>query len=76
MITEKDTLAPVPGVQLVVEFDGWGTPDLKRSGYAVTIANMPIEYNGIKLFYKQDQPLMTPQDVLDLSPVPDLIIYQ
>lgn len=76
MITEKDTLAPVPGVQLVVEFDGWGSPDLKRSGYAVTIANMPIEYNGIKLFYKQDQPLMTPQDVLDLSPVPDLIIYQ
>jgi hypothetical protein len=76
MITEKDTLAPVPGVQLVIEFDGWGTPDLKRTGYAAMITHEPIEYNGIKLFYKQDQPLMTPQDVLDLSPVPDIVIYQ
>jgi hypothetical protein len=76
MIANKDQLAPVPGVQLVVEFDGWGTPDLKRTGYAATITSMPIEYNGIKLFYQQDQPLMTPQEVLDLSPVPDIIIYQ
>lgn len=76
MITEKDQLAPVGGVQLVIEFDGWGTPDLKRTGYAATITQMPVEYNGIKLFYGQDQPLMTPQDVLDLSPIPDLIIYQ
>jgi hypothetical protein len=30
----------------------------------------------VKLFYKQDVPLMTPEEVLDLSPVPDLIIYQ
>jgi hypothetical protein len=76
MIADKDTLAPVPGVQLVIEFDGWGTPDLKRTGYAAMITHEPIEYNGIKLFYKQDQPLMTPQDVLDLSPVPDIVIYQ
>jgi hypothetical protein len=76
MIANKEQLAPVPGVQLVVEFDGWGSPDLKRTGYAATITQQPIEYNGIKLFYKQDQPLMTPQDVLDLSPVPDIIIYQ
>jgi hypothetical protein len=40
------------------------------------ITQEPIEYNGIKLFYQQDQPLMTPQDVLDLSPVPDIVIYQ
>lgn len=76
MIANKDQLAPVPGVQLVVEFDGWGSPDLKRTGYAATITNMPVEYNGIKLFYRQDQPLMTPQEVLDLSPVPDIVIYQ
>lgn len=76
MIANKDQLAPVPGVQLVVEFDGWGSPDLKRSGYAATITQQPIEYHGIKLFYKQDQPLMTPEEVLDLSPVPDIVIYQ
>jgi hypothetical protein len=76
MIANKDQLAPVPGVQLVVEFDGWGSPDLKRTGYAATIGQMPAEYNGIKLFYGQDQPLMTPREVLDLSPVPDIVIYQ
>ncbi len=76
MIANKDQLAPVPGVQLVIDFDGWGSPDLKRTGYAATIAQMPIEYNGIKLFYNQDQPLMTPQEVLDLSPAPDIVIYQ
>jgi hypothetical protein len=36
----------------------------------------PIEYNGIKLFYDQDKPLMTPAEVLALDPTPDLIIYQ
>lgn len=76
MISNKDALAPVPGVQMVIEFDGWGTPDLKRTGYAAMITQQPVEYHGIKLFYSQDQPLMAPQDVLDLSPVPDIVIYQ
>jgi hypothetical protein len=76
MIENKDTVAPVAGVQLVIDMDGWGAPDLKRSTYDAVITQQPIEYHGVKLFYKQDVPLMTPDEVLDLSPVPDLIIYQ
>jgi hypothetical protein len=76
MIENKDTVAPVAGVQLVIDMDGWGAPDLKRSTYDAVITQEPIEYHGVKLFYKQDVPLMTPEEVLDLSPVPDLIIYQ
>jgi hypothetical protein len=40
------------------------------------IGQMPIEYHGVKLFYKQDVPLMTAEEILDLDPVPDLVIYQ
>jgi hypothetical protein len=40
------------------------------------IRDRPIEFGGIKLFYRQDDPLMTPADVVALTPSPDLIIYQ
>ena len=35
-----------------------------------------IEYHGFKLWYRQDEPLMTEAEVLALSPSPDLVIYQ
>ncbi len=76
MIENKDQIEPVAGVQLVIDMDGHGSPDLKRGTYNAVITQEPIEYNGIKLFYGQDKPLMTPEEVLDLSPVPDLVIYQ
>ena len=76
MIEHKDQLAPVDGVQLVIDCDGWGTPDQKKDTYSVMNTQQPIQYNGVKLFYKQDVPLMKPAEVLQLNPVPDLIIYQ
>ena len=76
MIEQKDEIQPVPGVDLVIDMDGFGPPDLKRGTYDVVITQAPIEYNGIKLFYGQDDPLMTPEEVLALDPSPDLIIYQ
>ena len=76
MIENKDKIAPVPGVQLVIDMDGWGAPDLKRATYDAVITQQPIEFHGIKLFFRQDVPLMSPEEVLSLSPVPDLIIYQ
>ncbi|MGB3307272.1 MAG: hypothetical protein WBA63_13865 [Thermomicrobiales bacterium] len=76
MIEHKDQLAPVSGVQLVIDADGWGPPDSKKSTYHFVNKLQEIEFNGIKLFYKQDDPIMTPEDILKLDPVPDLIIYQ
>jgi len=76
MIEQKDEIQPVPGVDLVIDMDGFGPPDLKRGTYDVVITQAPIEYNGIKLFYGQDEPLMTAEEVLALDPSPDLIIYQ
>jgi hypothetical protein len=76
MIEDKEQIAPVPGVDLVIDMDGWGSPDLKRETYNVVITQEPIEYHGIKLFYPLDDPLMTAAEVVALDPSPDLIIYQ
>lgn len=76
MIENKDRVEPVAGVQLVIDADGWGTPAEKTATYDVVIGQQPIEFHGIKLFYQQDVPLMTAEEVLDLAPTPDLIIYQ
>lgn len=76
MIENKDVIEPVKGVQLIIDSDGWGAPENKRVTYATTNSNHPIEFDGIKLFYQQDVPLMTPEEVLQLDPIPDLVIYQ
>jgi hypothetical protein len=76
-ITNREAIVPVPGVQFVLEIDGFGTPDAKRSTYAVLTQGDPAEYYGFKLWYnQQDDPLMTPAEVLSLDPIPDLVIYQ
>ena len=76
MIQNKEQLAPLPGVQLVIDMDGHGDPDLKRESYAVVIAQEPIEFHGVKLFYPLDEPLMTAQEVVDLEPSPHWVCYQ
>jgi hypothetical protein len=76
-ITNREQIQLVPGVQFVLEVDGFGTPDAKRETYAVITAGSPSEFFGFKLWYNlQDDPLMTPAEVLALDPSPDLIIYQ
>ncbi len=76
MIQGKDQLAPVPGVQLVIDADGYGAPELKTAVYNFLVRNELIEFGGVKLFYRQDMPLMSPQEILALVPAPDVIIYQ
>lgn len=76
MITNKDQLVPLRGVQLVIDADGWGPPDQKRATYDFVNRMVPVEYAGIKLFYNLDNPLMTPGEVLALDPVPLYVMYQ
>lgn len=76
MIKEKETLGPVPGVQLVIDADGFGDPDLKKSVYNILVRDEPVEFAGIKLFYKQDKPLLEPDEVTGLNPSPDVVIIQ
>jgi hypothetical protein len=76
MIQGKERLAPMPGVQLVIDADGYGVPELKTAVYNFLVRDEPVEFAGVKLFYRQDDPLMSAEEILALVPSPDVIIYQ
>lgn len=76
MIANKDKLASFPGVDLVIDMDGFGDPQVKTSEYQQFIGTDNAPHGAFKLFYKQDHPVMTPQQVEALKPQPDIIIYQ
>lgn len=76
MIANKEQLEPYPGVQLVIDADGYGAPELKTAVYNFLVRDEPVEYAGVKLFYRQDVPVMSAQEILALVPSPDVIIYQ
>lgn len=76
MLPDKDNIKLMPNVDLVVMMDGWGTPEAKIANYHAFITNDLLEYGGIKLFYRQDDPLLTPAEVVQLDPAPLVVIYQ
>lgn len=76
MIRNAEQLTPVGGVQLVIDFDGFGDPATKAALYNVFITDDPVQFGGIKLFFKQDDPILTPQELMELGPPPDVVIYQ
>lgn len=75
-IANKDQITEMDGVQFVLEVDGWGDPIMKNDTYNVVAGEVPFNFYGFKLWYQQDVPLMTPEEVLALVPPPDIVIYQ
>jgi hypothetical protein len=73
MIADRDMLDPPLEIDLVIHMDGHGTPQNKIGVYDRLAADPPF-YNGFKLFYQRDFPLMTPEAVLSLDP--GFISYQ
>jgi len=68
-------------VQFIIDMDGWGTPALKRATYKQFIFREPVQFTGFKLFYKNDMKqapkrLLTPSEILKLTPIPSYIQYQ
>jgi hypothetical protein len=80
MVTDYHAIRPLPEVEIVMDMDGFGSPYLKISTYKSFIASQPVQFTGFKLFYKNDRwhggRLMTPAQVLRLSPRPIFILYQ
>jgi hypothetical protein len=76
MLTGYDRIRLDPRVQIVIDMDGFGGRPLKRSVYRDFIVREPVQFTGFKLFYKNDEPMMTPEEVLTLSPNPLYIQYQ
>lgn len=76
MVTNSSRIQSDPRVQVVMDMDGFGSPDMKLESYRTYIHDQPVQYAGVKLFYRQDKPLFTPKQVLGLDPVPIVVIYQ
>ncbi|TYS16570.1 hypothetical protein FZC78_11265 [Rossellomorea vietnamensis] len=76
VLTNKDAIQPTDNVEVVLNFDGHGIAGIKRAGYNEHVQKQPIQYGGFKVFYKKDEPLMTPKDVLELDPAPAFVNYQ
>lgn len=81
MVTNYKNIKPLPEVQIVMDMDGWGPPAKKINTYKSFIYPEPVQFTGFKLFYKNDlkppsDRMLTPQDLLKLTPRPVFIQYQ
>ncbi len=80
MVSDYRAIRPLPQVEIVMDMDGFGSPYLKTAAYRSFIASEPVQFTGFKLFYFNDvkygRRLMTPKQVLALSPRPIFIVYQ
>ena len=76
MIDQKELILDYPLVELVWDADGFGGPGSKIADYNQYKRETGFEYGGFKIFYRYDEPVMTPAQVLGLDPLPRLVIYQ
>ncbi len=81
MVTNYKKITPLPEVQIVMDMDGWGTPARKVNSYIEYVQKEPVQFTGIKLFYKNDlwapsPRIMTPAEILKLKPQPLFVQYQ
>ena len=76
MLHNREVIETWPGVELSIDMDGLGSPGAKLYGYGLYAVTEPSQRPAFKLFFDQDNPLMSPEEVMAMDPVPDLIIYQ
>ena len=81
MITNYKNIKLDPRVQIVMHMDGHGEPTLKKDSYHDYIVKEPVQFTGFKLFYEYDarpapHHIMTPKEVIALTPSPLYIQYQ
>ncbi|GAA0593287.1 lipoprotein [Virgibacillus siamensis] len=76
IITNKKRIHPSKNVEVVLNSDGFGKDAIKMAAYGKLVKEQSIQYGGFKLFYKKDNPLLTPKQVLKLDPAPAVVNYQ
>jgi len=81
MVTNYNKIKILPEVEVVMNMDGWGVEAKKINTYQQFIYKEPVQFTGFKLFYKNDtlnpgSVIMTPSNLLKLSPQPIYIQYQ
>ena len=81
MVTHYKNIVTLPQVQIVMDMDGWGSQAKKINTYQRVIESEPVQFTGFKLFYKNDllppsTGMLTPAQILQLTPNPSFIQYQ
>lgn len=81
MVTNYQNFKLRKEVQIVMHMDGWGEPELKKGTYRNHLYKEPVQFVGFKIFYKNDlkkepKRLMTPDELMKLTPKPIYIQYQ
>jgi len=81
MVKNYEAIKPLPEVQMVMVMDGWGSPIRKIGTYQAFIQPEPVQFTGFKIFYKNDMKppstrLLTPSELLELTPRPIFVQYQ
>ena len=75
MLPDKEKVKDSPLVDVALDMDGWGGRELKVATYRM-VTRKPLEYLGIKLFYRKDTRMLMPAEVLALKPLPSVVVYQ
>jgi len=77
-VTNSRKITLDPRVQIVMDMDGFGPPDLKKNTFRKWIKSEPVQFAGWKQFYKprNDSPRTTIAEILRLRPRPLYIQYQ
>ncbi len=75
MLTEKARYLGYPEVAITIDMDGYGSPAAKLSGYEA-YAREGAELAALKLFFRWDEPLLSPAELQALPHPPDYVIYQ
>jgi hypothetical protein len=82
MVTNYQDIKLQPEIQIVMDMDGWGPPELKKGTYRYWIQAEPVQFTGFKLFYVNDteksgqKEMLSRQEILKLKPKPVYIQYQ
>lgn len=76
MLPDKQNITRRPGVDLVLDMDGFGGQSLKLDSYRLVMDQGQLDFAGIKLFYDQDPGMFAPAEAMKLDPIPALVIYQ
>jgi hypothetical protein len=76
MLPDREHITQHPGVEMVLHADGFGPPSLKIAVFGRLAFPDPPFGVGFKLFLTHDSRLMTPAEVMALSPRPAVITYQ
>lgn len=76
MLLDREQVEDEPEVDLAIDMDGFGLAAVKIAGYERWALTAPSERPAFKLFFDQDTPVMTPEEVQSLDRPPDIVIYQ